>query len=212
VVENAIILGSARRVAQQIGLLKVVRHKRAALRQAFTPYSWKELLKMGAVARIRVLPKDLGLPGREPYLDLYLGLVDPPGIGRNVLGERMYRQVRRVLKQQKSSAIFVVSRGPGSFKGAGFARGGIFDRIHLEQDGKPFVFKDVDYHILTQVHAAGAPEIREGGVFLIRDPDFNPTAAFKFNLTLPYRVGVRKAFASFSVTYRLPEAFLERKR
>jgi NosR/NirI family nitrous oxide reductase transcriptional regulator len=211
VVENAIILGSARKVAAQAGLMTVTPRPRRAVSARFVPHSWEELLRTGGVARLLVQPQTLGLPGSEPYLDLYLGIAAPPAIGRNLLGDRMDSEVRSRLKPGES-ALIVVSRGPGSFKGSGFARGGIFDRFHLEQDGRAIIFRDVDYQILTHLEVRGGPAIREGGIFIIRDREFDPAAPIRFVLTLPYRVGVRKAVASFSVEYQLPERFLEKGR
>jgi len=208
-VQNAIIAGSARKVASKVGILKVREaKKKRKLSTRYVRMTWKELLREGAVKNLRISYSDLGLKGDEIYLDLYFGLVVPPSIGRNVLGQRSYRDIMGRLKGGES-AIFVFGRGKGSFKGSGYVRGGIFDRFNIEQNNKVFVFRDKDYRIMTEIAANGAPEIKEGGVFIIRGKDFDPTMPFRFNLTLPFRVGARKIFKSFTVEYRLPERFLE---
>lgn len=107
------------------------------------------------------------------------------------------------------SAIFIFSRGEGSFKGSGFARGGVFERFNLEQEDRVYIFRDKDYGILTDIKAKGAPAIKEGGLFIVREKDFDPAAPFKFNLVLPYRIKVKKEFQSFSVDYKIPDRFLE---
>lgn len=209
VVQNAIIVGSARKVASKLGILKAREAKRKrSLSTRYVRMTWKELLREGAVKNLRIPYSDLGLKGGDIYLDLYFGLAVSPSIGRNVLGERAYRDIMGRLKEGES-AIFVFGRGKGSFKGSGYARGGIFDRFNIEQNNKVFVFRDKDYRIMTEIAAEGAPEIKEGGVFIVRGNEFDPTMPFRFTLTLPFRVGAKKIFKSFTVEYRLPERFLE---
>ncbi len=158
---------------------------------------------------LKVFPRDLGIEGGEPYIDLYFGILNPPSIGRNLLGETLYGDIISSLAPGET-AIFVASRGSGSFKGSGFARGGVFDRFSLEQENKVYVFMDKDYRVLTDLRAAGVPHFKEGGIFIIRDRDFDPIERFKFNLLLPYRPTVaKKEFRSFSIDYKLPERFVE---
>lgn len=209
VVQNAIILGSAKKVAYKVGILKAeVARKKKTISKKFTKLSWKELLNMGAVKHLRVTYKELGLKGKGTYLDVYFGLVNPPSIGRNVIGERAYKDIMKRLKKGQS-AIFVFGKGKGSFKGSGYARGGVFDRFNIEQGSKVYVFRDKDYRIMTDIYADGAPNVKEGGVFIIRSDEFDPTQPFEFNLVLPYRIGGKKLFKSFTVQYKIPGSFVE---
>ncbi len=208
VVHNAIILRSARKVASAADIIKVASAKRRNISNAYRKLSWKELLSSGAVRNLRVTTGDLGLEGNEIYLDLYFGVAMVPSIGRNVLGETIYRNTVDMLGNRET-AIFVFSRGEGSFKGSGFARGGIFDRFNLEQEDSVYMFRDVDYRILTEIGAEGAPEIKEAGLFIIREKDFDPTGPFRFNLVLPYREGGGKKFKSFQSEGAIPDEFLE---
>ncbi|MBI1865566.1 MAG: hypothetical protein HYR98_07580 [Nitrospirae bacterium] len=215
VVQNSIVLGSARRAALKSGMLQA--RKTEAPRQvsqAFTAQSWKELLDKGAVQRITIKPETVGLKAEaQPYLDLYFALADPPAVGRNLLGANAYEQAKAALGKRGGSILVVVSSGPGSFKGTGFVRGGIFDRFHLEQEAKSFIFRDVDYTLISEIKAAGAPPIREGGIFLIHNKDFDPGDRFAFNLVLPVRVGTTsKEVKSFEQTYRLPDAYMEKAK
>lgn len=208
VVQNAIILESARKVASTTGMMTYSHAAAHKVSAAFTPLGWKELVNSGGIQRVTVTSKDLGVEGKGTYLDLYFGIISPPSIGRNVLGEKLYDETLEGLKKGES-ALVIFSRGEGSFKGAGFARGGIFDRFNLEQDAHVYVFRDKDYRILTKADAEGAPEIKEGGLFIVRGGNFDPTRDFKFNLMLTYRVGSKKEFKSFSADYRIPDMFLE---
>ncbi len=208
VVQNAIITGSARKVATKVGLLETEEVVKRRISQQYMRLNWAELIQTGAIGVLKVEYKDLGLEGKGDYIEVYFGLLDPPTVGRNILGNKRYSELRGRLKQGES-ALFVVARGEGSFKGSGYARGGVFDRFNIEQGERVFVFRDRDYRILTEVKASGAPDIKEGGVFVIRGEEFDPTRPFKFNLILPYRVGAKKLFKSFTVEYRLPESLLE---
>lgn len=210
VVQNAIIFGSARKVASKTGVVQFVKAERLKKRisEQYTPLTWKELMEAGAVRNIMVKPEDIGVKGKDVYLDLYYGLATPPSIGRNVLGEKLYNDTMKALKEGES-AIFVFSRGEGSFIGSGFARGGIFDRFNISQEGKVYVFRDMDYRKVTDISAKGAPEIKEGGVFIVKLADFEQTVPFEFNLILSFRVGIKKDFKSFSSEYEVPERFLE---
>lgn len=208
VVQNAIILGSARKVAAETGMIAIAKKPGRKISEKFASLTWDELLKSGAVKNIAVTPKELGIEGEDVYLDLYFGGVTPPSIGRNVLGDDLYKATIGRLKDGES-AIFIFSKGRGSFKGSGFARGGVFDRFNIEQEDRVYVFNEKDYRIFTDINAKDAPSIREGGIFIVRDKDFDPTVLFKFNLVLPYRVGIKKEFKSFSAEYKIPDRFLE---
>jgi NosR/NirI family nitrous oxide reductase transcriptional regulator len=156
-----------------------------------------------------VTTKELGISGEELYLDLYVAVLTPPAIGRNILGDQRYKEVSAGLRPGET-AIAVFSRGKGSFKGTGFVRGGVFDRFNVEQGARMFMLSDKDYRSLSEVHANGAPSINEGGVFIVRDKDFDPASPFKLNLVLPYRATLtEKKFKSFSVDYSLGERFLQ---
>lgn len=208
VIQNAIILRSARKVASRAGILMVARGKKRNISQIYRKLTWKELLRTGVVRNIRVTTGDLGLKGEDLYLDLYFGIANVPAAGRNVLGDRAYNEVMGTLKKGES-ALFVFAKGQGSFKGSGFARGGLFDRFNLEQADSVYVFRDDDYKLLSEIAAQGAPDIKEAGLFIVRQEGFDPTRPFKFSLVLPYRTGGRKEFRSFTSEGSIPDEFLE---
>ncbi|MEW6410439.1 MAG: FMN-binding protein [Nitrospirota bacterium] len=210
VVQNSIILESARKVADVAGMIKVAKGRGHNLSQKYAALTWDELKKSVAIKNLIITYRDLGLEGEDPYLDLYIGVVTPPSIGRNLLGNTLYRDVMGRLKSGES-AVAVFSRGKGSFKGTGFVRGGVFDRFNIEQGARVYMLTDKDYRVLSDLHAKGAPSINEGGIFIIRDRDFDPTESFKLNLVLPYRVSVTKReFKSFYLDYEIPERFIEK--
>jgi NosR/NirI family nitrous oxide reductase transcriptional regulator len=209
VVQNAIIFRSARKVASQTGMIKYSDDTKRKINKKYYRLSWNKLLTSDAIKNIRVTYKDLGIEREDIYLDLYFGMVTVPSIGRNILGDKRYKETIDRLKEGES-AIFIFSRGDASFKGSGFARGGIFERFNIEQQERGYAFRDNDYSILTDIKAKGAPAIKEGGLFIIRGKDFNQSGKFKFNLVLPYRTGGKKEFKSYSVEYKIPDRFIEK--
>ncbi len=208
VVQNAIIFRSARKVASEVGMIEYAKGPKRNIRKKFTRLTWKELLDSGGVENIRVTSKELGIEGEDLYLDLYFGVVTVPSIGRNVVGDKLFKETIDKLRKGES-AIFVASKGEGSFKGSGFARGGIFERFSIEQQDRGYAFKDSDYNYLMGIRAEGGPTIKEGGLFIIRGDDFEAISPFQFNVVMPYRIGGKKEFKSFSVDYKIPDRFLE---
>ena len=53
----------------------------------------------------------------------------------------------------------VAGDGAYSFKGSGYVRGGIFDRIELLQDGSSTRFRDRNHTRLGALAAEGAPQL-----------------------------------------------------
>ena len=66
------------------------------------------------------------------FIDMYAALVTIPALGNALLGEAEYANLTGWL-EDGDHAILVAGRGPYSFKGSGYVRGGLFDRIQLIQ-------------------------------------------------------------------------------
>jgi len=208
VVHNAIIFRSARKVASAVGMMATTRGVTRKISKKVLPLTWEALLDSAAIKNIAISSKELGKEGDDIYLDLYFGPVNVPSIGRNVLGDKRYKTTIRGLKEGESS-VFVLARGEGSFKGSGYARGGIFDRFNITQEGRQIFFRETDYQFFTGIKAQGAPAMKEGGLFTIRAKDFDPAAPFRLNLVLPYYIKGKKEFRTFNSDYKIPEMFLE---
>jgi len=209
VAENATILEAGRNVGRAVGIVKAFEIRDRRPTERFATRTWDELVAEAAIGRLVVSPTDVGQTGDSPVLDLRYALLDAPLIGRNLLGERYYEVVRARLREKGGSAFFIGANGSISFKGAGFARGGIFDRFSLEQRGDLFVFKDVDYVNFTDLPIAAAPALREGGIFFLESSVFDPTVPFTLHLTLPYRAADKRLYRTFLGTYQLPDELVD---
>ena len=108
----------------------------------------------------------------ETFIDLYAALVSVPTIGRSLLGDEGYERLRQRLKPGEQ-AIIVAGDGVYSFKGSGYVRGGIFDRIELTQDGRSVRFRDRNHTRLGDLAADGAPALREIALFVV--PEDSPS-------------------------------------
>ena len=207
VAENATILAAAREIGRAEGIIRASDIRTRRPRSDFERLSWTELDARDAFGRITVGTAELGLAGTAPAVDLRFTVLDPPSVGRNLLGDRFFDIVAQRLARDGGSALYVGASGELSFKGPGFARGGIFDRFLLEQDGRLMVFDDVDHMGPPALALDGAPSFRESGIFFT-DETFDPTAPFTFRLTVPYRIQDERRYATFPADFQLPDRFI----
>ena len=151
------------------------------------------------------------LPGapEEAFLDMYTALVSVPAIGKALLGEREYANLQGWLKEGEQ-AILIVGRGQFSFKGSGYVRGGIFDRIQLIQEDRSVRFHDRGHRRLGEIAALGAPVFTEMDLFKIpADAGFDPLLPWRLQLLVSRDVAAReKVFTTFDLGWQVPEKFL----
>ncbi len=187
--------------------------------------SWDALLESGAVGRLHVSVADINQafeqtgraaaadkpePGEpdDTFIDLYAALVSVPAIGRSLLGDAEYRYLSERLAPGQS-AILVAGNGRYSFKGSGYVRGGVFDRIEVIQEEHSFHFTDLDHQRLADLMADGAPRLREIALFTVpSDAVFDPVAPWRLQLAVQRVLNVReKAFTTLNLNYTLPRDF-----
>jgi len=212
IAQNQVITTSGAAVARQTGILAATQRPPAKLIDRGGRSSWKQLADEGSVQRLRVEPEQVGLPrDSEPFIELWFGYLNQPDIGRSVLGDAGWSRLMAQLKPGEQAMFVIRSAGRESFKGSGYVRGGIYDRIQLRQGRDTFTFRDLDYVNLYGLEAAGAPSPTESGIFIVRSPAFS--AAYPWKLVLLGnridRATGAKTFASFDSEYWLPEATLQ---
>ncbi|BAM92458.1 nitrous oxide reductase regulatory protein NosR [Bradyrhizobium oligotrophicum S58] len=214
--------GNAAAVAQP-SVIKTIDPDKSAIRD------WTSLLGDGSVRRLHLSISDVNEafaksgnaaaaqnpePGNadDTFIDLYVALASVPTIGRSLLGDDGYQRLKERL-QPGQQAILVAGDGIYSFKGSAYVRGGIFDRIEVQQDGGSTRFRDKNHTRLGALAAAGAPDLREIGLF-VTPPEFtlDPTQPWQLQLLVQRTVGSRdKAFLTFDVDYALPDAYMKRE-
>jgi len=211
IAENQVIMRSAYAIAKQVGIVKSVPKPPARFTAQIGLLDWKILVDEGSVQHLTVQPEELGIDASgQPYIDLYFGYLNAPAVGRSVLGEAGWKRLMAELKPDEH-AIFIVANGTASFKGSGFVRGGIYDRIQVAQDLDSHTFRDTDYQNLYGIAAAGAPAYKESAIFILRGGNFS--AAYPWSLLFLAnkvdRQSGSKTFANFEREYWLHDRYLE---
>ncbi len=143
------------------------------------------------------------------FIDMQAALVSVPPVGKALLGPAEEANLEGWLGAGEN-AVAVMARGLYSFKGSGYVRGGIFDRIVLIQDDVSVRFRDRDHRRLGGVALAGAPEFTEMDLFRIpAGLGFDPTRPFRIQLLAQREVGpIEKVFHTFDLGYQLPQKYL----
>ena len=193
----------------------------------FERLDWKRLLGDGLIRRLDLSNAEvdaafekMGVGSPEPYgsegepdaqfIDLYLGLFRIETVGRSLVSAGDYQAIMAWLNP-KQAAVVIAANGDYSFRGSGFVRGGIFDRIQLVQDDKTILFKDTDYRHLDAFAAQGSPRFKEIGLFRLPEAaGFDPAKPFHLELLVQRPIGpIEKAFTSFFLPYELPAKFVK---
>ena len=148
-------------------------------------------------------------PETDAFIDMFLTLADIPSVGITLLGDAEFNNLRSRLKDGEH-ALMLMGRGRYSFKGSGYVRGGIFDRIQLIQNDLSVRFHDRQHFRIGEIATSDAPRFDEIDVFIIpADSGFDPTSDFRLQLLVSRPVGpIEKSFLTFDLGYQLPEKYL----
>jgi NosR/NirI family nitrous oxide reductase transcriptional regulator len=187
---------------------------------------WQTLLGEGSVRRLHLSVADINQAfertgnqdaidhpetgdADDIFIDLYAAIVSVPSIGRSLLGDALWNRLRQRLRPGQQ-AILLAGEGTYSFKGSGYVRGGIFDRIELIQGENSIRFRDRNHTRIGDIAAAGAPHFPEVGIFTVPDnATLDPTQPWRLQLLVQRATGAReKAFLTFDLGYKLPGKFL----
>jgi NosR/NirI family nitrous oxide reductase transcriptional regulator len=222
---DAIVRG-ARIVARNRGILAPSRAGTAHLDvDRFAPADWPALEAAGAIAHLhlsygesrarlggaRALPAH-GNPAAAPddaFLDLYVALVTPAGIGINVLGQTWYDQYTagRGIDDQ---IILIAANAPSSVLGEDWEHAETIRGIELVQGDKTIRLAARQLKTLPFLHAKNAPELTERAlVFFTGTRDLEPTAPWQLRLLVTGDAAAGSAsFASVDLAYRVPQSYV----
>lgn len=188
--------------------------------------TWQELVSDGSIGRMSLTRAqvDAAFTGTRAenvnkassaekdntFINIYYAPLNIPTIGRNLLGEGQFEWLLGEL-QKGDQAIVVLANGEYSFKGTGFVRGGIFDRIQLQQDEKIISFHDTDYYRFQDFVIEGYPGFDETAIFIIRDQyKFDHGTPWDIELLVRRQVGaLDSVFVSFYGEYLTPSVYIE---
>ncbi|WP_114098091.1 MULTISPECIES: NosR/NirI family protein [Thalassospira] len=228
------ILRSGIKVARALGLGGLTAPKASTAQQfkinpdATAPADWLTLVGDGTIRRMsldvgqindafaamddpRATERPITAPAEDTFIDMYATLVSIPAIGKATLGERGYNNLRNWLKEGEQ-AILVTARGQYSFKGSGYVRGGLFDRIQLIQGDMSVRFRDRNHRRVGDIMADGAPELTEMDLFKIpASNNFDPTQPWRLELLVHRDIGaIERLYTTFDMGWQPPENYLEK--
>ncbi|WP_426663196.1 4Fe-4S binding protein [Rhodanobacter aciditrophus] len=193
----------------------------------YRPADWASLVAHGAIGHLHLSRQQVaaafrGQPesglvddptappaaghGADTFIDLWFTDVTPPVVGRNLLGDAAWADLAKRL-QPGDTAVAAMANGIYSFKGLGYVRGGIFDRLHLLQDGKLVLFKDADLVPMGDAVLRGEPAFAEQAVFIVHHAatGFDATRPWTLQLLVNRQIGpLRSLYHTFTRDYRMP--------
>lgn len=204
---NRTIMEAARGVGAAVGIVDLDAAREGRFVADGEPWSWQRLVDENVLGRLTVTQAQMGLPaGQEPFIDLWFTIADAPAIGRALLPAGDYEHLRRQL-QEGEHIVVVLGNGTSSFKGSAFVRGGIFDRVRIQQGLTEIQFRDTDYQNVGRIPAAGAPRFREGAAFITRGGPLDPGRPFSLVFLGSHhdaRSAYSREFRSFEGAHQLP--------
>jgi NosR/NirI family nitrous oxide reductase transcriptional regulator len=229
-VMNVAIVKAAKIVARDLGIISTTQQ---AIQPMGTIYpdvyeksDWTTLTGNGAIRKLYLNRKtvDEAFVGTEAehveeataeqkqdmFAEIYFAQADIPSIGRNLLGDSEYDYLLSTLKPGEHAMIFM---GSGySFKGSGYVRGAIFDRIQILQNEEAFAFRDLDHSRVPDIYIEGAPEFKERSIFIVREHhEFNPASDWQLELLVRRQTGpLESIFTSFKAGYHTLEQYVDR--
>jgi NosR/NirI family nitrous oxide reductase transcriptional regulator len=219
---DAIVRGG-RIVARSRGILEAPKTTTALDVDRFVPADWTQLEAVGAISHLHVGYGELrdkltaraalkvGDPAAAPsdtFIDLYAALVTPAGIGINVLGETWYAQYTagRGINEQM---ILIAANSPYSFLGPDWEHADLIGPIELVQGERAIRLSPKQIKALPFLHAKNAPDLTERAlVFFNSKGDFDPVKFWQLRLLIGSDAAPPPSFASFDLTYRIPESYL----
>ncbi|MBL4796834.1 MAG: regulatory protein NosR [Oleispira sp.] len=230
-VVNLGIMRAAKMVARDKGIIEfdeVDQQPIANIKQdVFQKENWLELTGDGSIRRMVLSNKqieksfagtegELAQPLSEEeeanaaFIDLYYTQLNIPTIGRNLIGDSEYKWLTNELKEGEH-ALALMGNG-FSFKGSGYVRGGIFDRIQIHQGDNVFSFRDLDQYRINDLYSEGAPRFKEMSIFVIRNHHkFDPGSEWEIELLVRRQTGpLDSLFSSFKTHYLPIEDYLSR--
>lgn len=205
----------------------VVKSKKSLIVGEETVEDWTTLIGDGSVRRLKLTLKDvnqsfsdqgntkaIARPEKgeddELFIDLYAASLAIPTIARSLMGEREYANLKKKLKPGQN-AFLIMGKGRYSFRGSGYVRGGIFDRIQVVQGDEGFRFIDRGYKNLGDVAAEDTPDFKEVALFITpKGAVFNAAEPWELQLLVPRAIGaLEKVFVAYELSYQLPSKYVK---
>ncbi len=228
-VMNVAVTKAATKVAQSLGIIKkqqtIIQPPSTIYQDQFEKADWLQLTGDGSIRKLYLTNEkiDEAFMGTEAehignipadqkqgmFAEIYFALADVPTIGRNLFGDADYEWLMQSLKPGEH--LLVVLGNGYSFKGSGYVRGGIFDRLQIHQNENAISFRDLDHNRITDLYIAGAPAFKEMSAFRVQaHHELDPGASWQLELLVRRQTGpVDSLFTSFKGSYDMLEKYVD---
>ena len=229
---NDAVMRAARKVARYKKILLDKRDLGSILNlEKYVKKDWEDLIIDGSISSKDItngeivqkfLTKENINPPRSTrfaneeslWTKAYMAVVNPEGIGANILGRRWYDQYVVSGRNVDDLVIWIGFLGPASFydKNKSLEKNSIFSSIKIIQNGNTYNLTSKMYKSLPFHHANNAPALFEQGLFYFsRAQNIDPTQ----NIELEYRVKGDKELnyednntIKFNLNYQIPEEYI----
>jgi len=229
-VMNVAITKAATKVARSLGIISasqdIIQPMSMIYQEVYQQANWQALIGDGSIRKLSLIREtvdeafvgtsvehiDAASPTQKKdlFAEIYFAQANIPSVGRNLLGDREYEWLMKNLKEGEH-AIVMLGNGY-SYKGSGYVRGGIFDRIQILQNGEAFAFRDLDHNRVTDILIDGAPSFHEMSLFIVRaQHEFNPGVDWQLELLVRRQLGaIDSLFTSFKGDYHTLDKYVDR--
>jgi len=184
-------------------------------RLSYAPATWDQLLSTGALAEVRVTMTEAAAalegakvpvePGEGDFLRLWVGVIDPPTVGQNLLGQQGFTRAVGNLGAG-GSALIVMSQGVQSHRGTDWRKTGIFDRLTVVQGQVRWQPTEDRYQMLKALAMPDAPKMKEISLFAL-PPGIDPTQPLTVEVRATRPTATNEVAMTVTLPYTLPDAF-----
>lgn len=225
IVINDTILLSSIQVARKM-LEGFVTAPAATPKQDYQAMSWQTLLENNWVQKWQLVRTDFeeelnasldDFPSgtfdlREgDSFTLYYAYLNPPSIGRNVLGDEEYRRLMQSLKPTEQAFLFM-SEGFFHYLENDFKPGTVANQISLIQGNLPLTMRDLNFYSFSPpTLAESVPLLDDIQLFVVNDQSgFNPSLPMQMSLNITVAKNhLINRQAQFQHDYALPVALFD---
>ena len=229
---NDAVMRAARKVARTQNILLNDKDLGLILNlENYEELNWEQLLEKGSVSKLGItnieindkfeIIEDIKAPrkvrlGKDEaiWTTIYSAIVNPEGIGANILGRRWYDQYVIAGRNVEDLVIWIAFEGPGSFydKAANLDKDLPYQTLAINQNGETFELTPNMYKSLPFHHAPGAPKMFEQGLFYFsKDSKLDPTTAFEFEYFIKGDVDesmTKGNSVNFTSAYEIPSEYI----
>lgn len=182
-------------------------------RLTWTDADWADLLDMGALTETRISMRQAARalagakvpvqPGEGAFLHLWTGLVDPPTVGQNLLGQQGYTAAVGGL-QPGESVLMVATAGLYSHRGTDWRKTGTFDRVTVVQGDLRWQPVEDRYIRVDRLRIDGAPEVKETSLFRL-PAGFDPLQPLTVEIRADRPTDTGTVAMTIAAPYDLPQ-------